>query len=550
MCEHNAVTTQVGFVPQGGMAQNLSDFLSYCEKIVGDFYICYRPECLEPYTRNVSGFTRRISAVVRPSDTSQVQAIVNVANRCGVPLYPISTGKNWGFGSRLPVIDDCVVVNLGRMNRIREVNTKYGYAIIEPGVTQGQLYDYLETHQVPFFVDITGSGKDTSIIGCMLERGIAYNSLRVEDLLSLEVALGNGEILKTGFGHFPHALLANLFKYGIGPSLEGLFIQSNYGIVTSATIKLNPIPEAQSTFLINISEEEKLGPAVDVLHNLMVTGLIRCVVHIGNRNRAEIVAAPLIAEYYRAKGKTVDRQTIVDFLSKELSGPWSAIGNIMGPKSHVRAVERRIRGLFKGFARVLFLNRSKLVIAERVTEILNFIPFFERKRAFLAAFEPLFGLTQGIPTDAALHSVYWPISTMDNPLADPDSGRAGLLYCVPLAPMDGTAAKEMLEIVNRIFEGYGFTPYITLNTLNANVLEAVINLVFDRSSEESTRRAQICIRELHKEYISRGFLPYRVSIDLMSEIVDPNDLFWQIVRDLKSVFDPNHVIAPGRYNLI
>jgi hypothetical protein len=45
---------------------------------------------------------RPLAAAVAPLNVEQVQAIVRIANRLGVPLYPISTGKNFGYGGPAP----------------------------------------------------------------------------------------------------------------------------------------------------------------------------------------------------------------------------------------------------------------------------------------------------------------------------------------------------------------------------------------------------------------------------------------------------------------
>ena len=50
-----------------------------------------------------------------------MQDIVNEARTRNTPLYPVSTGMNWGLGSRHPVRDDCVLVDLRRLDRIREL---------------------------------------------------------------------------------------------------------------------------------------------------------------------------------------------------------------------------------------------------------------------------------------------------------------------------------------------------------------------------------------------------------------------------------------------
>jgi len=72
-------------------------------------------------------------AALLPSCEADVVAIVSTAARFGIPLYPISTGKNWGYGSANPAVDDCVLVDLSRMDRIVEIDAELGLATIEPG---------------------------------------------------------------------------------------------------------------------------------------------------------------------------------------------------------------------------------------------------------------------------------------------------------------------------------------------------------------------------------------------------------------------------------
>src|SRR5262245_13534515 len=66
--------------------------------------------------------------LVRPASTAEVQRIVQWAGHHALPLYPISRGKNWGYGDACPAREGCVLVDLSRMNRIIEVNSELAYA--------------------------------------------------------------------------------------------------------------------------------------------------------------------------------------------------------------------------------------------------------------------------------------------------------------------------------------------------------------------------------------------------------------------------------------
>src|SRR5690242_4046907 len=90
---------------------------------------------LERYRKSTSGFARHIAGVVQPRTQDQVVETVKIASRWRVPLYPVSTGRNWGYGCALPAVDGCVIVDLSRMNRL-ELDERLGLATLEPGVTQ------------------------------------------------------------------------------------------------------------------------------------------------------------------------------------------------------------------------------------------------------------------------------------------------------------------------------------------------------------------------------------------------------------------------------
>jgi 4-cresol dehydrogenase (hydroxylating) len=116
--------------------------------------------------------------------------------------------------------------------------------------------------------------------------------------------------------------------------------------------------------------------------------------------------------------------------------------------------------------------------------------------------------------------------------------------------LDGRIAADVAALATDTFAEQGMTAYTTLNIVSAKALESVINLAFDRRDEEASARAAKAIDNLHERLMEQGLIPYRTSIRMMDRITDENDTFWQTVRDLKKVLDPNGIIAPGRYNLV
>jgi FAD binding domain len=114
---------------------------------------------------------QRVLAVIRPGNTIEVRECVKIANRYRISLYPISCGKNWGLGSRVPVRSNSVVMDLSRLDRIVDYNEKLAYITVEPGVTFRQIHGYLRDINSNLFVSVIGGSPDASAIGNALERG-------------------------------------------------------------------------------------------------------------------------------------------------------------------------------------------------------------------------------------------------------------------------------------------------------------------------------------------------------------------------------------------
>ena len=508
---------------------------------------------LQAYRNNVCDFRRTLACVLRPRTVEDVQALVRTANRHNASLHPISRGRNWGMGSRLPPRDGAAIVDLGDLNRIREVNAPMRYAVVEAGVTQSQLYAHLCEHGLPLMMNVTGSTGDTSLVGNALDRGVGYFSSRATALSGLEVVLGTGELIRTGFGHYAGAATTHLYRHGLGPSLDGLFAQGNFGIVTAAGFELLPRPAANLAFIVRLEREEQLPPLIDALAALRREGAIETVVHVANRERSEITLAPLLYEQLQALGidTGADPRAYTEaMIRREGFGPWSAVGGVPGSGGRRRWACARIRAALRGKARLLFLSGAQMVAARRLLGAFAFVPWFRRKLALVNAVEPVSNLALGIPADATLKGVYGPLRGEYPGGPDPDQSRCGMLYCLPVLPARGDAVRECLAETRAIFARHGFTAYLTVNLLDDRSLEGVISLTFHRDDPGRAEAARTCIREAEAYYLRAGWPPYRVGIESFDLVVRPDDPYWKTVRDLKLALDPNHIISPGRYNLV
>ena len=147
-------------VSEEAFRRALQDFAN----VVGQDWVFDKDEDVARYNDTFSPFVaepeqqRVASAAVAPTQVEQVQQIVRIANRYKIPLYAVSTGRNLGYGGSAPNLSGSVIVDLKRMNRIIEVNTREGYMIVEPGVSFIELQRYFEEHQIDFVPSAPGPG--------------------------------------------------------------------------------------------------------------------------------------------------------------------------------------------------------------------------------------------------------------------------------------------------------------------------------------------------------------------------------------------------------
>ena len=215
------------------------------------------------------------SAAVAPQSAEEVQAIVKAANRYRIPLWPVSTGRNLAYGGSAPVLRGSVVLDLKRMNRVLEIDEELGYALVEPGVSFFDLFEALQAAGGKLWISTPAPGWG-SVIGNALEHGLGYTpyGVHTDTICGMEVVLPTGELVRTGMGAVKDSRDWQIFKYGYGPVWDGLFTQSNFGVVTKMGVWLMPQPEAVANVAISLPNAGDLPAMVDTLRPLRLNDTI------------------------------------------------------------------------------------------------------------------------------------------------------------------------------------------------------------------------------------------------------------------------------------
>lgn len=110
--------------------------------------------------------------MVYPSNTPDVQVIVRWANKHKIPIYPMSMGRNIGYGGAAVRVPGSVLVDLGRrMNKVLEIDADNASCMVEPGVSYYALYEEIQKRKLPLWIDCPDLGGG-SVLGNACDRGV------------------------------------------------------------------------------------------------------------------------------------------------------------------------------------------------------------------------------------------------------------------------------------------------------------------------------------------------------------------------------------------
>jgi glycolate oxidase len=180
---------------------------------------------------------------VLPETAADVQAIVKIASEFEIPLIPKGGGSNL-VGMLVPVIGG-IVVDTIKMKKIIEISVPNLSVTVQPGITLKELDEELSKHGLALN-QLQGSYKVATIGGSISTSGFPrkhnkYGAIS-DRVMSLEVVLADGRILRTG----PKVLYTST-----GYRLHQLFIgaEGTLGVITEATLRVEPLPEAGATIM-------------------------------------------------------------------------------------------------------------------------------------------------------------------------------------------------------------------------------------------------------------------------------------------------------------
>lgn len=495
--------------------------LGLWRKILGKEHVITEHAQLQQAQTATFKTKQKILGILKPLTIEDIQNIIKIANAKHISLYTISTGKNWGFGSRIPIKDNSFLLDLSRMNRILEYNEELGHITVEPGVTQMQLYDYLKKKNSKFCISITGSTPNSSLIGNICERGIGtgpYN-FRSHYISALEVILPSGKCMHTGYARFANAKAASVYPEGVGPSFIDMFIQSNFGIITKLTLFLAPIPLYTQYIDVSLSSEKQLFTFLDSIHTFNFYSNSKKSISL--YNDFSMLSTKTQYPWNLTNGTTPLSTEIVTRLKKKynITYSWRGLIEIYGyTKQEVTAQVQ------------YFTSLSKNIDGVDVS------PLYQKKDIEIR------------PTDID-KSTYWRMKTKPPKTKNPDIDGCGLIRIDLVVPLSSKSIKEVIATIKTIFAQFRYEPLIEFHCFTERSVLMVTSLLFDRTIKDEDEKALQCHDALLKLLIQKGFYPFRFNVHSMESFPKSIDDYDNFQKTIKNALDPHGVLSPGRYEL-
>jgi len=255
------------------------------------------PAVLEGYSKDISfAAPSKPLLAIYPENKEDVQGIIRLANEIGIPLIPVSSGPPRFHGDTVPSRSG-IIVDFSKMRRIMNIDPVNRCAMVEAGVTYGELIPELKKHGLRLNIPLLPRASKSVVTSRLeLEPNLIpkYQYDYTDPLMTLEVVYGTGDDLRTGSASGPGPL-ETLKADKVNPWGPGMIdyfrfltgAQGTMGLVTWAVTKAEVLPSLQKMFFIPVDDVGKLTrPMMEFLKKKAVDECLA----LNNVNLAAILA--------------------------------------------------------------------------------------------------------------------------------------------------------------------------------------------------------------------------------------------------------------------
>jgi len=262
--------------------QSSESLIHDLQRIVGADAVLHDPVGLLVYDCDAYTMQKATpQAVVFPTETAQVQQVVQLCNRLGIPFVPRGAGTGLSGGAL--AVRGGVVICTSRMTRIMEVDIPNRRITAQAGAINLELSRAVRAHGYHYAPDPSSQGVST-IGGNVAENAGGPHTLKygvtVNHITGMEVVLPDGEV----------AWLGGKCDEPLGYDLVGVFTGSEgtLGVLTTVIARLTPLPQSWRTMLAVYARLEK---ACQTVSEIIAEGIVPAAMEMIDRTTLQAVEA-------------------------------------------------------------------------------------------------------------------------------------------------------------------------------------------------------------------------------------------------------------------
>ncbi|MGA2106244.1 MAG: FAD-binding oxidoreductase [Syntrophorhabdales bacterium] len=477
-------------------------------KIVGRENADDAPATLEAYSRDISFANPvRPAHVVRPRTAEEVQKLVRLANETNTPLVPVSSGPPHFRGDTVPGIGGSIIVDLSGMRKVIFVDRLRRVAMVEPGVTFGDLIPQVKKEGLRLNMPLLPR-KSKSVVGSILEREPVtmpkYQWDVSDPLACAGVYFGTGDEFRTGQAAGPGSLeeqwkVGGVQKAPYGPGIASWHrliqgSQGTMGIVTWISLRCEILPSLEEPFVLG---SPNLGALLDLTSWLIRLRMVNECLILNNVNLAAIFTKKWPKDY----------QGLKDALP-----PWTLFYTVAGyeylPEERVSSHIKDITDLTQRMG----VKATKTIGPISAHEILKAVqkpseePYW--KLRYKGACQDIMFLT--------IHDKLEDQVRVMNGLAD----------------KSGYAASNLGVYIQPVVQGTGY--------------HCEFNLFYDPEVAMELSRAKELSSSATRGLLAAGAFFSRPYGEEAGMILNKDAATVSVLQKFKKIFDPNNVMNPGK----
>lgn len=441
-----------------------------------------------------------------------------------------------------------VIVKLSRLNKILHYSDELGTITIEPGVTFAMIQQTLNEQGNHWVFNSFGGSKDASVIANTLERGLGPGLIgeKILHACEMEVLLPDGTLLKTGFEKYGKNFSSGIFRSAPGPSLEGLFCQSSFGIITKMTFFLAKRPKHFQLIALRVEKWEEYPTLMLGIRELKRNRVFEGFLPVYNIFRAlPYKQTPPWDQF----SFPLSLETALKIAKKYHLGTWNTLIPLFAfNKLHLKAQKKAIKEVFRGNKNVKLISINPTIL--KFSKLIDPIHKFLYGISLHDQLEPLLNKSfyLGNLLDNSIASVYWRKKPSYGKNLNPDKDKVGLWWMSVIVPFQIDHLQRAVDTIKKIQTEHLQEPGITFQVVSDKAIILILSHCWDREKVGEDDHAMKVYDILSDTLHNLGYMPYRLGLHSMKFTHNADDSWEKIIKDLKLYFDSNHIYSVGRYD--